>query len=169
MLGSRPAFAWFATLALASVACSSSGSEAVPPTTIEAGALPDALAALGDAVSATLDGAVVEDVAQQAPAPEAAAEAAPPAAVTVTIPVNAMGMGPAAFGTNPLTVPVGTTVTWTNSDAIPHTATSDTAVWDSGVLGPGQSFSFTFANAGTFPYHCTIHGAASMSGTIVVQ
>jgi plastocyanin len=92
-----------------------------------------------------------------------------PTTVTVAIPVNAPGRGPAAFGVNPLVITMGTTVTWTNTDAIAHTSTSDTGVWDSGILAPGQSFSFTFAQAGTFPYHCAIHGAASMSGTIVVQ
>jgi len=92
-----------------------------------------------------------------------------PTAVTVAIPVGAMGQGPAAYGVNPLVVAVGTPVTWTNTDAIAHTSTSDTGVWDSGILSPGQSFTFTFAQAGTYPYHCAIHGAASMSGTIVVQ
>jgi plastocyanin len=89
--------------------------------------------------------------------------------VTVTIPVGAMGKGPAAFGANPLTVTAGSTVTWTNGDTMAHTATSDTGVFDSGILLPNGSFSFTFNNAGSFPYHCTIHGAASMSGTITVQ
>ena len=94
-----------------------------------------------------------------------------PAAATasVSIPAGAQGQGPAAYGVNPLVVAMGTTVTWTNNDSIAHTTTSDTGVWDSGILAPGQSFSFTFASTGTFPYHCAIHGAASMSGTIVVQ
>jgi plastocyanin len=92
-----------------------------------------------------------------------------PTTVMVAIPAGAMGQGPAAYGVNPLVVSTGTTVMWMNNDAISHTATSDTGVWDSGILGPGQSFSFTFTQAGTFPYHCAIHGVASMSGTIVVQ
>jgi len=92
-----------------------------------------------------------------------------PAAVAVSIPVGAMGQGPAAYGVNPLVIATGTTVTWTNNDAIAHTSTSDSGVWDSGILSPGQSFSFAFKQAGTYAYHCAIHGAASMSGTIVVQ
>ena len=92
-----------------------------------------------------------------------------PAAVAVSIPVGAQGQGPAAYGVNPLVIAMGTTVTWTNNDSIPHTSTSDTGVWDSGILSSGQSFSFAFTQAGTYPYHCAIHGAASMSGTIVVQ
>ena len=92
-----------------------------------------------------------------------------PAAVAVSMPAGAVGQGPAAYGVNPLVIAVGTTVTWTNNDSIPHTSTSDSSVWDSGILSAGQSFSFAFTQAGTFPYHCAIHGAASMSGTIVVQ
>jgi plastocyanin len=88
--------------------------------------------------------------------------------VTVTIAQGAMGKGPAAFGQNPLTIAAGTMVTWTNADSLPHTATSTSGVWDSGTMQPGQSFTRTFNDAGTFPYFCAIHGAASMSGTIVV-
>jgi plastocyanin len=78
-----------------------------------------------------------------------------------------MDLGPAGFGANPLTIPVGSIVTWTNTDAIDHTTTSDTGMWDSGVLTPGSTFTFTFAEVGTFPYHCTIH--PTLTGTIVVQ
>lgn len=78
-------------------------------------------------------------------------------------------MGTAAYGTNPLVVSVGTTVTWTNNDSAPHTVSSTTGVFESGNLNQGQTFSFTFDQAGTFPYFCRIHGAASMSGVIQVQ
>jgi plastocyanin len=71
-----------------------------------------------------------------------------------------------AFNPQSLTVKAGTTVKWTNQDSAPHTITSDAGDWDSGSLGKGQSFSHTFAQAGTFTYHCTIH--PSMKGTIVV-
>ena len=66
-----------------------------------------------------------------------------------------------------MTVPVGTTVTWTNMDAVAHTTTSDTGAWDSGTLTPGASFQHTFTSPGTFTYHCMIH--PYMHGTIVVQ
>ncbi len=71
-----------------------------------------------------------------------------------------------AFMPTPLTIPVGTTVTWTNRDSAPHTATSDSGVWDSGTLSTGKSFTFTFNQAGTFAYHCNIH--PNMHGSIVV-
>jgi plastocyanin len=91
-----------------------------------------------------------------------------PGSATVSIPSGATGKGPAAYGVNPLVIQQGTTVTWVNNDSMPHTATSTSGIWDSGVLNSGQNYSFAFENVGTFPYICTIHGAASMSGTIQV-
>ncbi len=75
------------------------------------------------------------------------------------------------FEPKTLTVPVGTKVTWQNSGKVPHTATSDTGVFDIGNLDAGASGSFTFNTAGTYPYYCKYHGnkgGAGMSGTIVV-
>lgn len=71
-----------------------------------------------------------------------------------------------AFLPTSITVAVGTTVTWTNQDTVPHTTTSDAPGWDSGIMNKGASFSFTFAKAGAFPYHCNVH--PSMHGTITV-
>src|SRR5690349_16039949 len=48
------------------------------------------------------------------------------------------------FSPQTVTVTVGTSVRWTNTGARTHTSTSDTSVWDSGNLGSGQQFSFTF-------------------------
>jgi plastocyanin len=68
-----------------------------------------------------------------------------------------------------VTVARGQSVVWTNGDVIGHTTTSDTpGIWDSGTVPPGQTFSFTFPTAGTYTYHCTIHGKL-MFGTVVVQ
>jgi plastocyanin len=61
------------------------------------------------------------------------------------------------FAPATLTVPVGTTVMWTNQGADMHTTTSDTGAWDSKTLAHGASFSFTFTKAGAFAYHCTFH------------
>ena len=71
------------------------------------------------------------------------------------------------FGPQTLTVPVGTTVTWTNSDDIPHTAVSTDGVFKSKVMDTDEKFSYTFTKAGTYPYYCTIH--PKMTGQIVVQ
>ena len=71
------------------------------------------------------------------------------------------------FGPQTLTVPVGTTVVWTNSDDIPHTSVSTDGVFKSKVLDTDEKFSYTFTKAGTYPYYCTIH--PKMTGKIVVQ
>ena len=71
------------------------------------------------------------------------------------------------FGPQTLTVPVGTTVTWTNSDDIPHTSVSTDGVFKSKVLDTDENFSYTFTKAGTYPYYCTIH--PKMTGKVVVQ
>ncbi|HEX2221386.1 MAG TPA: cupredoxin family copper-binding protein [Candidatus Limnocylindria bacterium] len=72
-----------------------------------------------------------------------------------------------AFMPANLTVAVGDTVTWTNNDDAPHTATAGNGAFDSGNLDNGQTYSFTFTTAGTFSYICEIH--PQMTGTITVQ
>ncbi|HZU06152.1 MAG TPA: cupredoxin domain-containing protein [Chloroflexota bacterium] len=66
-----------------------------------------------------------------------------------------------------LTVPVGTTLTWTNRGRATHTVTS-AGVWDSGPLRPGQSWSAVFAVPGTFEYRCTIHPTEMQARITVV-
>ncbi|MFI0739519.1 plastocyanin/azurin family copper-binding protein [Streptomyces sp. NPDC021100] len=63
-----------------------------------------------------------------------------------------------------LTVTAGDTVTWTNDDGTDHTVTADDGSFDSGPFGPGGTFAHTFAQSGTFPYHCEIH--PEMRGTV---
>ena len=84
-----------------------------------------------------------------------------------------------AFSPAKIEVKAGTTVTWTNSDSVPHTVTStktddvDSAtsgLFDSGTLQSGETFSYTFKQAGDYPYECTIHASmASMHGKIEVK
>jgi len=77
-----------------------------------------------------------------APSPTAPSSGSP---TIVAIPTGAATLGSNAFNPNPVTVAAGSTVTWTNTDSIPHTSTSD----------------------GTFHYHCAIH--PGMVGTVIVQ
>jgi plastocyanin len=72
-----------------------------------------------------------------------------------------------SFGPGTLTVPVGTTVTWTNRDDIPHTVVSPEGVFKSKVLDTDEKFSFTFSKAGSYPYFCSIH--PKMTAKVVVQ
>ncbi len=65
-----------------------------------------------------------------------------------------------------LTVLVGDTVTWTNADPAPHTATADSGRFDSEILGNGQQYALAPSSPGVFTYHCEIH--PGMTGTLVV-
>jgi plastocyanin len=71
------------------------------------------------------------------------------------------------FGPQTLTVQVGTTVTWTNSDDIPHTAVSTDGVFKSKVIDTDEKFSYTFTKPGTYSYFCSVH--PKMTGKVVVQ
>ena len=72
-----------------------------------------------------------------------------------------------SFGPATITVPAGTTVTWTNRDDIPHTVVSDDKVFKSKALDTDEKFSYTFSKPGTYPYFCSIH--PKMTGKVVVQ
>jgi len=82
-------------------------------------------------------------------------------------PANQVFIQGMAFSPATLTITVGTTVKWTNKDAVSHTVTSDTGAFDSGNIANGSTFSFMFMTAGTYNYHCTIH--PSMVAKIVVN
>lgn len=89
-----------------------------------------------------------------------------------------------AFRPMTLTVTVGTTVSWLNSDEILHTVTSGIArdpgvpgvseddpaqpngLFDGDLDGAGAVFRRTFDTEGRFPYYCDIH--AGMAGAVVV-
>jgi len=71
-----------------------------------------------------------------------------------------------AFDPEGLSVSVGAAVTWTNLDGATHTATADDGEFDSGNMGNGDTFAYTFNTAGTYAYHCGAH--SSMTGTITV-
>jgi plastocyanin len=72
-----------------------------------------------------------------------------------------------AFNPNSLTVPVGTTVTWINQESTPHDVVSDTGVFTSPRLNTGANYTYTFTQAGEYPYYCGIH--PSMKAKIIVQ
>jgi nitrite reductase (NO-forming) len=95
----------------------------------------------------------------------------------VVIPVDAFNPANAATAFDPidLTVPVGTTVRWTNLDSVAHTVTSGTSdgstgtpdgIFDSPFLDLGDTFTFTFTEPGTYPYYCKPH--PWMKGTVTV-
>ncbi len=80
---------------------------------------------------------------------------------TATVDIDDFKYRPAA-----VTVSRGTTVVFSNSARVAHTAT-DKGVFDSGRIRPGRSFSVRFGRRGTFAYHCKIH--SFMRGKVVVR
>lgn len=105
----------------------------------------------------------------------AAATSAPATSAVTAAPApvagNAVTVEGFAFRPEALQAPVGTTVRWTNNDSTGHTTTSGApgtpdGKWN-GSLSSGADFSFTFAQAGTFAYFCSIH--PDMKGTIAVH
>lgn len=87
-------------------------------------------------------------------------------------------LGDASFSPASLTVSAGTTVTWqwtcssdgygSTSGCVTHTVTFDDGSNIASAPQDSGTFNRTFTTAGTYKYHCAIHGAA-MSGVVVVK
>jgi LPXTG-motif cell wall-anchored protein len=101
-----------------------------------------------------------EEQTEPATAPRAAPKAH--AAGSQSVPIQGFAFKPAT-----VTVNEGDTVTWTNQDTAPHTATASDGSFDTGSLKKGASGSHTFSQAGSFAYICSIH--PNMKGTVVVK
>ena len=98
--------------------------------------------------------------AAQAPADNAAA---PAAAEDISVDIANF-----AFAPKDIQAKVGQTITFTNKDSAPHTATATAgAKFDSGALDQGKSFSYTAKKAGTIQFVCSFH--PNMTGTITVS
>jgi plastocyanin len=90
-------------------------------------------------------------------------ESAPAKATKTEVIIGNFSFSPKTF-----TIPVGATVIWTNHDKVPHLVTSaEDQFKRSPLLKAGQSFSNTFATAGTYSYFCSIH--PQMTGKIIVK
>lgn len=66
-----------------------------------------------------------------------------------------------------IVVKAGTTVVWTNKDSVAHTVTDSNNVFDSNLISPGETWSHTFKDGGTYNYYCTIH--PWMRGAVEVE
>jgi amicyanin len=111
--------------------------------------------------------------AEPAPAPEPQfladerAEAPEPQPKAVAAASGSVTISDFSFSPGTITINQGDTVTWVNNGPTPHSATSSSGVFDTGIFSKGQSRSHTFNEAGTFAYICTPH--PFMKGTVVVQ
>ncbi len=90
------------------------------------------------------------------------------AGVVLAMPAGRASVAIVNFAFQPATVTIraGDSVTWTNRDDTPHTATGDGGWFDTGLLMKGQSGNVTFTTPGTFGYYCAPH--TFMRGTVVV-
>jgi plastocyanin len=105
---------------------------------------------------------MVRDASGAVPGTPAASPAASPSAGGSA----SVAITDVAFAPPELSIAAGTTVTWTNADGTPHTATAEDGSFDTGRIAPGASASQTFETAGSYPYICAFH--PTMHGTITV-
>jgi plastocyanin len=66
-----------------------------------------------------------------------------------------------------MTVIVGTPITWTNTDTVPHSVTAADGRFDSGPILAGKSFQWTPTETGSLKYHCIFH--PSMTAALTVK
>ena len=123
-----------------------------------------------DAVIKVGDGAApaAAPAPQPTEAPKPTAPPPPPAPAAV-----AVSMKDFDFAPKEIKVKVGTTITWKNDGAKPHSATAVDNSFDTAIFQPGESKSATFNTPGTFLYYCQLHGTPDgqngMVGTVVVE
>ena len=139
----RPLVAVAATVLLLA-ACSSGGATTAPSA--EAPAAPSAEASV------------------EASAPPAAEAACVKSAAGGEVDVEIEGL---AFKPADIQATVGQTVTFSNKDSAPHTATLDDGSCTTPNIAEGGSDALTFNAAGTYPFHCNVH--PDMKGTITVS
>lgn len=72
-----------------------------------------------------------------------------------------------AFVPAKIDVWVGTKITWTNTDTIPHSVTANDGRFDSGPILPGKTYQWTPDKAGAISYHCIFH--PSMTAALTVK
>jgi plastocyanin len=101
-------------------------------------------------------------MAAYAAPPPATIAPATPASHSATVEIKDFMYAPRA-----LTIAVGTTVTWRNRDAEPHTVRGSDELVRSGALDQEETYSVRFDKPGTYRYGCSIH--PQMMGTITVQ
>ncbi len=112
------------------------------------------------------DGGPAESLRRQAPVPAPSPlPPLPPGTVRVLMP----GM---EFKEKTIVISKGTTVMWLNNDDAKHTVTANDRRFFSDTMDPGDTFSYTFNEAGRFPYYCDFHGdtgGLGMAGLVIVE
>ncbi len=84
-----------------------------------------------------------------------------------SVTTSTVDMENTSYQPDSIEVEVGTEVTWVNQDGIDHTVTGENGQFDSRTIEPGEEFTFTFDEPGTYEYSCTFH--PSMEGEVLVN
>jgi plastocyanin len=107
--------------------------------------------------------------AEPTPSSPGTSQAAPSAATTGAASGARVAIANFAFSPKELVVTAGTTVTWVNTDDVPHTATSTFSppLFDSKALDTDDKFEFEFKTPGTYDYFCKPH--PHMTGKVIVK
>jgi plastocyanin len=87
---------------------------------------------------------------------------APAHAATFTVSITKSGFAPST-----LTIAVGDTVTWRNDDTSSHQVASKSAGFTSPLIKPGETFAYTYKEAGRFSYQDET--VKKNKGTVTVQ
>ncbi|HEV7365694.1 MAG TPA: cupredoxin family copper-binding protein [Gemmatimonadales bacterium] len=108
---------------------------------------------------------------RQPPPPTTPAAAKPPApgdtsTAARTGPTVKASLKNIAFQPSRIEITAGTTVAWTNNDALEHTVTAVDRSFDSGTMAPGATWQYTFTKPGTYPLFCVVH--PFMKGVVIV-
>ena len=86
---------------------------------------------------------------------------------SVTAAGSAISIDNFSFTPHEMKIPVGTKLTWTNHDDIPHTVVNTGQKFKSKALDTDESFAFTFDEPGIYEYFCSLH--PKMVGKIIVE
>lgn len=103
---------------------------------------------------------------EEEPATESATEANPFDASEQSEEADSVAIADFRFIPQAVSAPVGSEITFTNSDVAPHTATADDGSFDTGRLAQRDEGTIKLAEAGEFKYFCDFH--PFMRGTIEV-
>lgn len=109
------------------------------------------------------------EVKPSAPPVQSAAASPAPAAAAGRVDVS---IGDNSFTPREISVPLGTTISWSHDGQRPHTVTGDDGSFNSQTLQNGGTFERTFDAPGVYAYYCEFHGGpggVGMSGVIRVE
>jgi plastocyanin len=169
---------WAASIGLAVMtllaACAGSGSTSQPPLAQATGTATPIFTSTAIVTSTAQPTNTPRPTPTHTPRPRATATPTPrprptPTPTTVMVQITTDSGGNFVFSPANVTIRVGSSVEWiNNTNGVPHTSTSDTGVWNSGMklYNYKSTFTFTFTSAGSYGYMCTIH--PYMTGTITV-